>query len=108
MNNNVIDVTFDRKTVLRLERNHEKSNDFGGGGEGGGSGMNERMTRIETIAENQEKLISETRNEMIGIRSDIHGLERRILDKMDENQKWLIALLISAILAPLFIALVTK
>ncbi|QGU13018.1 hypothetical protein GNG26_10115 [Leclercia sp. J807] len=70
--------------------------------------MNERMTRIETIAENQEKLISETRNEMIGIRGDMHGLERRIIDKMDENQKWLIALLISAILAPLFIALVTK
>ncbi|WP_370463895.1 hypothetical protein [Leclercia sp. J807] len=66
------------------------------------------MTRIETIAENQEKLISETRNEMIGIRGDMHGLERRIIDKMDENQKWLIALLISAILAPLFIALVTK
>lgn len=79
-----------------------------GGGNGGGSDMNSRMTRIETIAANQEKLISETRQEMIGIRGDMHGMERRLADKMDENQKWLIALMISAILAPLFIALVTK
>ncbi|HIC9029148.1 TPA: hypothetical protein ACW7Z2_000531 [Citrobacter freundii] len=79
-----------------------------GGGDGGGSDMNSRMTRIETIADNQEKLISETRKEMIGIRGDMHGMERRLADKMDENQKWLIALMISAILAPLFIALVTK
>ncbi|EPJ3121805.1 hypothetical protein H4H29_003632 [Escherichia coli] len=79
-----------------------------GGGSGGGSDMNSRMTRIETIAANQEKLISETRKELIGIRGDMHGMERRLADKMDENQKWLIALMISAILAPLFIALVTK
>lgn len=79
-----------------------------GGGYGGGSDMNSRMTRIETIAANQEKLISETRKELIGIRGDMHGMERRLADKMDENQKWLIALMISAILAPLFIALVTK
>lgn len=79
-----------------------------GGGNGGGSDMNSRMTRIETIAANQEKLISETRKELIGIRGDMHGMERRLADKMDENQKWLIALMISAILAPLFIALVTK
>ncbi|EEC7403945.1 TPA: hypothetical protein HL349_13685 [Escherichia coli] len=77
--------------------------------------MNSRMTRIETIAENQSKLISDIRNEMIAIRGDMHGLERRIIDKMDENrdkasenQKWLIGLLISSILVPLFIALVTK
>lgn len=79
-----------------------------GGGDGGGHDMSSRITRIETIAANQEKLISETRQEMIGIRGDLHGMERRIADKMDENQKWLIALMISAILAPLFIALVTK
>ncbi|MFH2237318.1 hypothetical protein [Citrobacter freundii] len=78
------------------------------GGDGGGSDMNGRMTRIETIANNHEKLISDTRQEMIGIRGDMHGMERRLADKMDENQKWLIALMISAILAPLFIALVTK
>lgn len=80
----------------------------GDGGDGGGEHMNNRITRIETIAENHEKLISETRQEMIGIRGDMHGMERRLSDKMDENQKWLIALMISAILAPLFIALVTK
>jgi len=79
-----------------------------GGGDGGGSDMSSRITRIETIAVNHEKLISETRKEMIGIRGDMHGMERRLADKMDENQKWLIALMISAILAPLFIALVTK
>lgn len=86
-----------------------------GSGNGGGSDMNSRMTRIETIAENQSKLISDIRNEMIAIRGDMHGLERRIIDKMDENrdkasenQKWLIGLLISSILVPLFIALVTK
>ena len=58
--------------------------------------MNGRMTRIETIANNHEKLISDTRQEMIGIRGDMHGMERRLADKMDENQKWLIALMISA------------
>lgn len=79
-----------------------------GGGDGGGTDVNSRITRIETVAANQEKLISETRQEMIGIRGDMHGMERRLADKMDENQKWLIALMISAILAPLFIALVTK
>ncbi|MDN0031123.1 hypothetical protein [Serratia marcescens] len=70
--------------------------------------MNGRITRIEAVAENQEKLISETRAELRGIRSDMKATENRIVDKMDENQKWLVGLLISAILVPLFIALVTK
>lgn len=70
--------------------------------------MNSRMTRIEVIAENQERLIEETRLELRGVRDDIRNVERRIIDKMDENHKWVIGLIISSILIPLFVALVTK
>ncbi len=80
----------------------------GRGGGGGGGDMHDRLTRIETVAENQEKLISDTRADLRGIRSDMKSMENRIVDKMDENQKWLVGLLVSAILVPLFIALVTK
>ena len=80
----------------------------GRGGGGGGVDMHDRLTRIETVAENQEKLISDTRADLRGIRSDMKSMENRIVDKMDENQKWLVGLLVSAILVPLFIALVTK
>lgn len=79
-----------------------------GGGDGGGGDMSNRMTRIETIAANQEKLLDDMRQDVRGIRGDIHGLERRIVDKMDENHKWVIGLIVSSILVPLFIALVTK
>ncbi|MGQ8844006.1 hypothetical protein ACUTQW_16415 [Serratia sp. TSA_7] len=90
-----------------------------GGGGGDGSDMNNRMTRIEIIAENQAKLMEDVRQEMIGIRSDIRSFERssndnakaferRVVDKMDENHKWVIGLVISSILVPLFIALITK
>lgn len=78
------------------------------GGGGGGGDMHDRLTRIETVAENQEKLISDTRADLRGIRSDMKSMENRIVDRMDENQKWLVGLLVSAILVPLFIALVTK
>lgn len=78
------------------------------GGGGGGGDMHDRITRIEAVAENQEKLISDTRADLRGIRSDMKSMENRIVDKMDENQKWLVGLLVSAILVPLFIALVTK
>ena len=78
------------------------------GGGGGGGDMHDRLTRIETVAENQEKLISDTRADLRGIRSDMKSMENRIVDKMDETQKWLVGLLVSAILVPLFIALVTK
>lgn len=78
------------------------------GGGGGGGDLHDRLTRIETVAENQEKLISDTRADLRGIRSDMKSMENRIVDKMDENQKWLVGLLVSAILVPLFIALVTK
>lgn len=58
--------------------------------------------------EHQANHFSDVRNEMIAIRGDMHGMERRLTDKMDENQKWIIVLLILSILIPLLIALVTK
>lgn len=70
--------------------------------------MKEIMTRIEMVAENQEKLIADTRSDLRGISSDMQSMERRIVDKMDKNQKQLVCLLVLVILAPIFIALVTK
>ncbi|HCD2006710.1 TPA: hypothetical protein RRT20_005106 [Klebsiella pneumoniae] len=70
--------------------------------------MKEIMTRIEMVAENQEKLIADTRSDLRGISSDMQSMERRIVDKMDKNQKQLVCLLVLVILTPIFIALVTK
>ncbi|EPK2203782.1 hypothetical protein MBR06_000081 [Klebsiella pneumoniae] len=70
--------------------------------------MKERMTRIETIAENEEKLISDTRSDLHGISPDMQSMERRIVDKMDKNQKQLVCLLVLLILVPIFTALITK
>ncbi|AZL45253.1 TPA: hypothetical protein MFO42_22960 [Klebsiella pneumoniae] len=70
--------------------------------------MKEIMTRIEMVAENQEKLIADTRSDLRGISSDMQSMERRIVDKMDKNQKQLVCLLVLVILMPIFIALVTK
>lgn len=73
-----------------------------------GMNMKEIMTRIEMVAENQEKLIADTRSDLRGISSDMQSMERRIVDKMDKNQKQLVCLLVLVILMPIFIALVTK
>ncbi|HDS8562897.1 TPA: hypothetical protein QHU73_003257 [Klebsiella pneumoniae] len=70
--------------------------------------MKEIMTRIEMVAENQEKLIADTRSDLRGISSDMQSMERRIVDKMDKNQKQLVCLLVLVILMPIFIALVAK
>ncbi|HCU1013635.1 TPA: hypothetical protein OUF78_000803 [Klebsiella pneumoniae] len=70
--------------------------------------MKERMTRIEAIAENEEKLISDTRSDLHGISPDMQSMERRIVDKMDKNQKQLVCLLFLVILVPIFTALITK
>ncbi|HHG8792130.1 hypothetical protein [Klebsiella pneumoniae] len=70
--------------------------------------MKEIMTRIEMVAENQEKLIADTRSDLRGMSSDMQSMERRIVDKMDKNQKQLVCLLVLVILVPIFIALVTK
>ena len=96
----------ERDTDVSYMADYPKFKNRGGGG--GGGDMNDRITRIEAVAENQEKLISETRTDLRGISSDMKSMENRIIDKMDENQKWLVGLLVSAILVPLFIALVTK
>lgn len=73
-----------------------------------GMNMKERMTRIEAIAENEEKLISDTRSDLHGISPDMQSMERRIVDKMDKNQKQLVCLLFLVILVPIFTALITK
>ncbi len=70
--------------------------------------MKERMTRIETIAENEEKLISDTRSDLHGTSPDMQSMERRIVDKMDKNQKQLVCLLVLVIIVPIFTALITK
>ncbi|CCK17719.1 hypothetical protein BN136_3729 [Cronobacter universalis NCTC 9529] len=36
------------------------------------------------------------------------GFERRLGDKIEENQKWLVGLIVSSIIVPLLIALITK
>ncbi|MGO3395591.1 MAG: hypothetical protein ACTINL_03735 [Serratia proteamaculans] len=78
------------------------------GGNGGGSNMNERVVRLEVIAENTSKVLSEIKSEIKENSRSINQLEKRTIDKIDENQKWLVALLVSSILMPLFIALVVK
>ena len=85
------------------------------GGGGGGGDMNSRITRIETMMESQLQLNRDIREEMRGIRSDIQNtnselkkVERRFLDKVDENHKWVIALIVSSILVPMLLALVAK
>ncbi|MBD7736946.1 hypothetical protein [Klebsiella variicola] len=70
--------------------------------------MKERMTRIETIAESEEKLISDTRSDLHGTSPDMQSMERRIVDKMDKNQKQLVCLLVLVIIVPIFTALITK
>lgn len=70
--------------------------------------MKERMTCIETIEENEEKLFSDTLSDLHGISPDMQSMERRIIDKMDKNQKQLVCLLVLVILVPIFTALITK
>lgn len=70
--------------------------------------MKERMTRIETIAENEEKLIADTRSDLHGISHDMQFMERRIVERMDKNQKQLVCLLVLLILVPIITALITK
>ncbi|MDU4126511.1 hypothetical protein [Pantoea sp.] len=98
----------------RQDSHNERSFDHGGGN-GGGGDMNTRVTRIEAMMEAQLQLNRDIREEMRGIRSDIKSTgsefknsERRLLDKIDENHKWVTGLIISSILIPLLIALVTK
>ncbi|WNJ77787.1 hypothetical protein RJE46_14215 [Cedecea neteri] len=94
---------------LPVGQDHQSSASFEhGGGSGGGGDMNNRITRIEALLENHQQLAKDIRDDMRGIRSDVQGLERRLIDRMEENHKWVVGLIISSILIPLFIALVTK
>ncbi|CNH62986.1 TPA: hypothetical protein ACPZHU_004303 [Yersinia enterocolitica] len=79
---------------------------YGGGGSGGD--MRERVARLEAIDERNTQTFSEIKSELKSLNQNVGGIERRIIDKMDENQKWLVGLLVSSILVPLLIALVTK
>ncbi len=73
-----------------------------------GEKMNNKINGIVDVGEKQESPTPGEPAELGGIGGDIKSMENRIVDKMDENQKWLVGLLVSAILVPLFIALVTK
>lgn len=70
--------------------------------------MNERIARLEAIEVTNSRLLSEIKQEISKNNASITNLERRVIDKVDENQKWLVALIISSILVPLLLALVTK
>ncbi|WP_130993767.1 hypothetical protein [Klebsiella variicola] len=72
------------------------------------SNMRERIVRVEPVLESHEKIMADIRADLRGIRTDIQNIEKRVVDKMDENHKWLVGLIISSILVPLLIALVTK
>ncbi|MFA1238688.1 hypothetical protein ACCC84_10195 [Serratia odorifera] len=79
-----------------------------GGGSGGGGPMNERIARLEAIEVTNSRLLSEIKQEISNTNASIGNLERRVTDKIDENQKWIVALIISSILVPLLLALVAK
>nr|EKY0739966.1 hypothetical protein [Citrobacter koseri] len=83
----------------------------GGGGSGGDGGdmyTRERLARLEATDELRERNIRGIEFELKSINQNLSSMEKRFIDKIDDNQKWLVGLLVSAILVPLFIALVTK
>ncbi|EMW2143356.1 hypothetical protein AAEQ23_002614 [Enterobacter hormaechei] len=66
------------------------------------------MARLEATDELRERNIRGIESELKSINQNLSSMENRFIDKIDDNQKWLVGLLVSAILVPLFIALVTK
>lgn len=68
----------------------------------------ERLARLEATYELRERNIRGIESELKSINQNLSSMEKRFIDKIDDNQKWLVGLLVSAILVPLFIALVTK
>ncbi|MEP9179758.1 hypothetical protein ABKT77_13395 [Enterobacter cloacae] len=83
----------------------------GGGGSGGDGGdmyTRERLARLEATDELRERNIRGIESELKSINQNLSSMEKRFIDKIDDNQKWLVGLLVSAILVPLFIALATK
>lgn len=67
-----------------------------------------KIIKVEAKIEAHDKLMDDIRGELRSIRSDLQSAEKRIIDKLDENQKWLVSLIISSILIPLLIALASK
>lgn len=80
----------------------------GNGGDGGDMYTRERLARLEATDELRERNVRGIESELKSINQNLTSMEKRFIDKADENQKWLVGLLVSAILVPLFIALVTK
>lgn len=80
----------------------------GDGGDGGDMYTRDRLARLEAIDDLRERNIRGIESELKSINQNIVSMEKRFIDKADENQKWLVGLLVSAILVPLLIALVTK
>lgn len=68
----------------------------------------ERLARLEATDELRKRNIRGIESELKSINQNLSSMEKRFIDKIDDNQKWLVGLLVSAILVPLFIALVTK
>ena len=82
-------------------RNHvDHDNRYGSGG-GGDDELEKRVSRIETI-------IEDIRDDLKEIKSEIQSSERRLTTKINDDNKWVISLIVSSILIPLLIALVTK
>lgn len=108
------------QNISRPSRHKSPDNAFSEYGSGGGGGsMNDRITRLESVYEQQQKTLAEIRDDLRGIRSDISGferssrtdkneLERRVIDKMEDNHKWVMSLIISSLIVPILIALLTK
>ncbi|EJU4681099.1 hypothetical protein N4905_001012 [Salmonella enterica] len=78
------------------------------GGDGGDMYTRERLARLEATDELRERNIRGIESELKSINQNLSSMEKRFIDKIDDNQKWLVGLLVSAILVPLFIAIVTK
>lgn len=102
-------LSFSQEEInVSIQNESNSSSSSHDGGSGGGGNLNERLSRLEAIEQVNSRLLSEIRSDLKEINSSMNSMEKRILDKSDENHKWVIGLIISSILVPLLIALVTK
>lgn len=74
---------------------------YGGGDGGGGSMLQMKVNKLESD-------MVEVKSSLKSIEGAVQSVERRITDKIDDNQKWVVALIISSILVPLLLALIGK
>lgn len=105
-NSNEFSVSYETTPSARLESENDSSSMYGGGS--GGGNMNERLARLEAIEAINSRLLAEIKQDISNTNNTIGLLERRVIDKVDDNQKWVIALIISSILVPILLALVAK